>query len=330
MKESDRIEAFTRDIWEWYGRHKRTLPWRDLAEKDADRRAYLVLVSEVMLQQTQVSRVTVLYKNFIQKYPHTEALSKAKNSEVLIAWRGLGYNNRALHLRDAAKKIAHDFDGVVPREMETLQSLPGVGHYTAAAVRNFAFGIPTACMDVNIRRILHRFFVGPENADGTWKKDDAFLLKLAEKVLTRALQTADAPLSETSSALPSASADWHAALMDFGSLVMTKNSPKWDQFSKTLKTVCMAYGKEIKRTKNVIKKEPGRMLGSRFVPNRIFRGKIIEQLRDHPKGLTPDAIGQRVALDWTMGDHREWLHGLLSGLQKDGMIVSRGKAFRLA
>lgn len=315
MNEAERIHLFTTGIWDWFSVHKRTLPWRDLKEKDSDHRAYLVLVSEIMLQQTQVSRVIVLYKNFIQKFPRIEDLAKASNSEILIAWRGLGYNNRALRLRDAARKIAHQHDGMFPRTIEGLEAIPGVGHYTASAVLNFAFGIPAACLDTNIRRILHRFFVGVENADGTWNKDDAFLLRVAEKTMIAALNDGRG-----------SSADWHAALMDFGSLVCTKNSPKWDEFSGNLRLSCRAYGKEIKRTKKVNNNEPGRLLAGRFIPNRIFRGRIIEELRDTKRGLSSDEIGSRIALDWTLGDHGAWLEKLLRSLERDRMVRRlRGK-----
>lgn len=336
MTQSERIKRFTRGIWDWFARNKRSLPWRDLKEKDDNRRAYLVLVSEIMLQQTQVSRVIILYKEFIRKFSLIEDLAKASNSEILIAWRGLGYNNRALRLRDAARTIVTEKGGGFPRSLEELQPIPGIGHYTASAVLNFAFGIPSACLDTNIRRILHRFFVGPENPDGTWKKDERYLLKLAEEVLHCALGPSPrparrgTPLHRDGEGPGARTSDWHAALMDFGSLVCTKNSPKWELFSEDLKSSCMAYGKEIKRTKNMIKKEPGRLVAGRFIPNRIFRGRIIETLRDVPEGLPLDHLGSRVAIDWTMGDHREWLALIIESLGRDGMIEKRRGRFMLA
>ncbi len=333
MTESDRIRIFCHEIWAWFNVHKRTLPWRDLKTKDIDQKAYLVLVSEIMLQQTQVPRVIILYKQFIQKFSHMKALSKASNSEILIAWRGLGYNNRALRLRDAAKIIvaphpdplprgegnkSKGFNGRFPSSMEDLQSIGGIGHYTAAAVRNFAFGIPTPCLDTNIRRILHRFFVGPENPDGTWKKDDKHLLALAARVQDSALAMKKGTC-----------ADWNAALMDFGSAVCTKNNPKWLVFTQEMKSICMAYGKQIKRTKKLNKQEPGRMMAGRFVPNRIFRGNIVEALRDAKKPLTLSQLGSQAIPDWTMGDHREWLTKILSNLRRDELIQSAGNKFRL-
>lgn len=318
MNQDDRIRLFCSELWDWFSVHKRTLPWRDLREKNIDHKAYLILVSEVMLQQTQVSRVIILYKKFIQTFPTIKALSQATNTEILIAWRGLGYNNRALRLRDTARAIVSQ-GGRFPRERVDLQALPGIGHYTAGAIRNFAFGIPTPCLDVNIRRIIHRFFIGPENPDGTWPSSDRDMLPLAEKILHQAIAIKKG-----------SSADFFAALMDFGSLVCTKNNPKWHLMNKRMQSVCKAYGKEIKRTKKVIKKEPGRMMAGRFVPNRIFRGKIVEALRDAKSGLTLEDLGSTAVADWSMEDHREWLEFLITGLKKDRMIDVKRSKFVLA
>lgn len=353
MNRSERMQVFCAGILAWYAVHRRTLPWRDLKERDPNHRAYLVLVSEMMLQQTQVARVIILYKKFILTFPRIEDLANASNGEVLIAWRGLGYNARALRLRNIARIISHDLHGVFPTSMEDLQKLPGIGHYTAGAIRNFAFGIPTPCIDTNIRRILHRFFIGPENPDGTWKKDDAYLLGLAENLLMLVSQRAENKMWRSAGlagpragatplkgkgwstegkplGFPSVSAAWHSALMDFGSLVCTKNSPKWDLFPNGLKQCCKAYGRDVARTPRAQKKEPGRMMAGKFVPNRIFRGRIIEALRDAKKGLTLDQIGSQIAVDWTMGDHRIWLANVLRSLLCDHMIVKSSTHFRLS
>lgn len=403
MPEPDRIRIFVDEIWKWFAVHKRSLPWRDLPDDDPDHKAYLILVSEIMLQQTQVPRVIVLYKEFIRRFPRIEDLAKATNAEVLMAWRGLGYNNRAIRLRDTARtilgnskrQISHlrpfgDSGGhanynsekyqsnshlpalhyssdearsiacpskpegrsgvnyqFFPRSMTDLLALPGVGPYTAAAIRNFAFNLPTPCLDTNIRRILHRFFVGPENADGTWRKDDRWLMGVAEKVLKEAMlerrhrgfrrvrrsrgdndnfSSSDSSASSESSA---SSSSWHAALMDFGSLVMTKNNPKWNLLSPELRSICKAYGKRINRVQKVIKREPGREIAGKYIPNRIIRGRVVEALRDHPDGLTIDQIGPIVAMDWTMGDFRGWLQGIVQSLMKDLILEKQKRVLRL-
>jgi len=109
VKRQERIEGFVEEIWKWYANHKRDLPWRDLSIKDDTQRAYLILVSEVMLQQTQVERVKIIFKRFLDEFPTLQDLARASNKDVILAWRGMGYNSRALRLRDAAKEIVSRF-----------------------------------------------------------------------------------------------------------------------------------------------------------------------------------------------------------------------------
>jgi A/G-specific adenine glycosylase len=310
MKQSERSQIFVEEIHKWYLRHKRTLPWRDLAIKDDTQRAYQVLVSEVMLQQTQVERVKITYKNFLETFPTIESLAEASNGEVIMAWRGMGYNSRALRLRDTAISVVKNYNTNFPKEMKELQSLPGVGHYTAAAIRNFAFNLPTACLDTNIRRIYHRTFIGPEKADGTWKEHDRTVLKIAEKTLEKAVDHGFT------------GADWHAALMDFGSLVCTMRSPKWDICPLTSAGIMKsAYKTPVPESKAAkTRKEPGRMVGSIYIPNRIFRGKFVEELRNVPEGLTVLEVGRRICIDWDEAEHAEWIEELAEKLKKDQLI----------
>jgi len=330
-----RITAFVSGIAEWYAMHRRDLPWRrDLSTVDDTARAYRVLVSEIMLQQTQVSRVAVIYPRFLREFPSLGALARASNRDVLLAWRGMGYNRRALALRDCAADIvrasserlwragcandAVDF----PVEMQDLLSLKGIGPYTAAAIRNFAFNLPTPCLDTNIRRILHRTFVGPERADGTFAKDDRYLLSLAAEVLEEAMA---GPF------LLPGTAEWHAALMDFGSIVCTKTDPKWDECPLTEKGI-MKAAHRVRPMHRVraASAEPGRMIGARFVPNRITRGRVVDALREAADGLTLNRIGARVSGDWSFSLHRKWLGDILSVLEKEGMVAGRRNKFVLA
>lgn len=325
MNRSERITAFTSAIWEWYGVHKRSLPWRDMSIEDADERAYRVLVSEVMLQQTQVSRVQIVFKDFLDRFPLMEDLANATNSEVIMAWRGMGYNSRALRLRDAARTVVREYGGMFPRGMEDLLAIKGLGPYTAAAVRNFAFDLPTPCIDTNIRRILHRTFIGPENADGAWSAPDKEVLGIAEDVLAVAV-TDGVPGHDAR--------NWHAALMDYGSLVQTKNHPKWEQCILTARGLMLAttdnWAPPVRgAAKEKLKKEPGRTVGGVHIPNRIFRGKIVEALRDASAPLTAEQIGQEVCIDWAP-EHRAWLQGLVDKLVKDELIRRAGERYALA
>jgi A/G-specific adenine glycosylase len=318
----ERIDGFVETLHEWYRTHRRELPWRDLWKLRRDDRAYRVWISEVMLQQTQASRVIGSYKKFIQEFPTVEALGAATNREILVAWRGMGYNSRALRLRDGAKEIATKHGGKFPHAFEDLISIGGIGAYTAGAIRTFAFDLPTPAMDVNIRRILHRVFVGPENADGTWGADDKELMRILDDVIAAWL------------AAGHRGSDLYSALMDYGSLVQTKNNPKWEICALTEKGIMKATPKNWKPVARGTatekeKKEPGRYVGTTYVPNRIFRGRIVEALRDHPKGLKFEDIAK-----WISPDHGQepegWLEGLIKKLIQDGMMIQEGGKYFLS
>lgn len=319
MKNEERIAGFVEEIWAWYARHKRTLPWRDLAIRDDTQRAYMVLVSEMMLQQTQVPRVIIIFKRFLDQFPGIADLARASNKDVILAWKGMGYNSRALRLRDAAQIIMNEHQGIFPKEMDQLLSIKGIGPYTAAAVRNFAFNIPTPCIDTNIRRILQRTFVGPDTGDQGSAISDRELLKIAAEVLNHAVQTVPAGLK--------GGADWHAALMDFGSLVQTKSNPKWDICPLTENGLMKATPENYKplpltSSLALSRKEPGRMMGAKYIPNRIFRGRIVDELREHQDGLSFEMIGSGICHDWSP-EHHAWLEQLLRKLKADGLIAVR-------
>lgn len=316
MDRTERIEQFTDTLWAWFAKHKRELPWRDLPDPDATERAYKVLVSEVMLQQTQVSRVKIVFRNFLEQFPKMKDLASASNRDVLLAWRGMGYNSRALRLRDAAKELSLKKE--FPTELSDLRSIKGIGPYTAGAIRNFAFNLPTPCIDTNIRRVIHRTFIGPENADGTWKKSDKELLPLVEDVLASAL-------------CQGSTRDWHAALMDFGSLVQTKTHPKWEICPLTKRGLMKTTPKNFPKSfKAFISTEPGRLVGSKFIPNRIFRGKIVEALRDAPEGLTLEKIGREVCIDWDQVYLENWMKKLITKLVQDSLLRKKGARYSLS
>ncbi len=146
------ICRFQELILRFYEQHKRAMPWRETKD------AYAILVSEMMLQQTQVDRVRAKYTEFLSLWPSPAALAAAPLSDVLVVWQGLGYNRRARFLHETAKRVAERFGGRIPSSAKELRSLPGVGEYTAAAVAAFAFGVPTVVVDTNIRRVMIHFF----------------------------------------------------------------------------------------------------------------------------------------------------------------------------
>lgn len=152
------IKMFKKKIWSFYAAHGRDLPWR------RTRDPYRVLVSEVMLQQTQVERVKSFYEKFIKRFPSFSALARAKKSEVLRAWQGLGYNRRALALHELAGVVVKKFGGKLPNDRAMLETLPGIGPYTAGAIRVFVFGEPEIFIETNIRRVfIHSFFPKRKN-----------------------------------------------------------------------------------------------------------------------------------------------------------------------
>jgi A/G-specific adenine glycosylase len=143
---------FRRRLLRWFRRHGRDLPWR------RTRDPYHVIVSEFILQQTQVARVETYYRRFLELYPSIESLAAASPSMVRESWDGLGYYRRASNLHRLAQEVVRDHAGVVPADPVELRQLPGVGRYTAGAISSFAFEHPAAAVDTNVARVLRRAF----------------------------------------------------------------------------------------------------------------------------------------------------------------------------
>ncbi len=150
--DATQMTTFQRGLLAWYRRHGRDLPWRHTRDP------YEILVSEVMLQQTQVKRVLEFYPRFLARYPTAEELAAAPGGEVREAWAGLGYYRRADNLHRTAREVAERHGGRFPATPEELVQLPGIGRYTAGAVASFAFGADAAILDTNAARVLTRVF----------------------------------------------------------------------------------------------------------------------------------------------------------------------------
>ena len=151
----------------WDRVHRVDYPWR---RTEAD--PYATLVSEVMLQQTQASRIGPIFEAFLERFPTVEALAAARRADVLTAWAGLGYHRRAVALHEAARAVVRDHGGVVPGDPAALRALPGVGPYTAAAVASIAFGVPVATVDTNVRKVIARLMFGVERDEITTGQAD--------------------------------------------------------------------------------------------------------------------------------------------------------------
>ncbi len=204
------VKKFQKQVLNFYFRNRRAFPWRPpLLPLQADDTLdpYRILVSEVMLQQTQVERVVPYFVSFMERFPTVGALSGASVTEVLSVWQGLGYNRRALNLKRAGEMIDREWRGRFSRDAKTLATLPGVGPYTARAVVAFAWNIPEVLIETNIRAVyLHLFFTKQE------KVSDASILPLIFETLPSKVQTFSQSRGESCSIR-----EWYYALMDYGS-----------------------------------------------------------------------------------------------------------------
>jgi A/G-specific adenine glycosylase len=197
---SDR-QRFRRRLLQWYGRNGRDLPWRRTSDP------YHILVSEVMLQQTQVDRVLPKYHEWLAKYPSLQALADAPEDDVAETWRPLGYNIRPRRLHAIARESVARYGGELPADESTLRSFQGIGEYTAGAVLSFAFGQRAAILDTNVARVLFRVFVGRGDLKSHAMKKH--LWSISRAVLPRRRVF-----------------DFNQALMDFGATVCTARKPQ--------------------------------------------------------------------------------------------------------
>jgi A/G-specific adenine glycosylase len=194
-------QAFRRRLLAWYDRNGRDLPWR--FAKDP----YQILVSEIMLQQTQVDRVLPKYREWLERFPSFESLAARPVEEAVETWYPLGYNIRPRRLHSIAREAVARYDGTLPSDEATLLSFKGIGPYTAGAIRSFAFGQRAAILDTNVARVLFRVFVGKGNPKAHEVR--RHLWEVSRAVLPRARVF-----------------DFNQALMDFGAMVCPAKKPR--------------------------------------------------------------------------------------------------------
>ena len=273
-------------VLNWFDQNRRELPWRDTSP-------WGVMVSEFMLQQTPVHRVLPIWRLWLEKWPTPNDLASASRAEVITDWGRLGYPRRALRLQDSAKIISRDFKNLVPRSLEDLRALPGVGEYTAAAIMAFAFNESTLVQDVNIRRLFARVIDGVEFPTSSPSK--------VERELRRKL-------------IPSDGAKWAAATMELGALLCSSQKPKCDLCP--LKQQCAWRANGYPKSELIRKSQP--WAGS----DRQCRGTLVQALRENQKlSIT--------ALKNIWHDHSQ-VEKALKTLIADGLIESTGKSFQLA
>ncbi len=288
-----RERSIVSPVRRWYRRHGRSLPWR--GESDP----YRIILSEIMLQQTQVNRVLEKYPRFLRRFPSMRALARAPRGDVITAWSGMGYNNRAVRLHALASLlVARGMN--IPASAEPLLELPGIGKYTAHAILSSVHGLPVPVVDVNIRRLFSRVFWRMKST--AEMRSETEIWRIAGRILPRR-----------------GVYDWNQALMDIGATICRARHPSCT--ACPLSAMCASRTGMIRAPGGKPKKEPG-MNG---VPNRMYRGRIVEALRSARAGMTARALGERIYPGFSAREFR-WLESLLSALERDGLVsVMRGK-----
>ncbi len=343
LPDNECVAEAQRLLLDWYERVGRKLPWRETNDP------YAILVSEMMLQQTQVDRVLPKYREFLERFPTLTALAEAPTAEVIRAWAPLGYNMRAVRLQGIARQVVAEYGGQIPASVPELLKLKGVGRYTAGAIACFAHQQQVATVDTNIRRVLHRLFVGIEKPEAPAREDEVW--KLAE------------------AALPAGEAyRWNQALMDLGATVCAATMPACEECP--MQALCCAYHEVGEYTlfpsskglqallqqgraasaarKRTLAKSAyeagedgqdaaalGRVAETPAVyktqpftsTTRYFRGRIVDALRLLAPGERVNLmeLGPQVKADFS-ADDLAWLFGLTRRLAQDGLIALHGEA----
>ncbi len=299
--------ALQHAVLDWYALHQRDLPWRKTSNP------YAILVSEVMLQQTQVDRVIPKYRQFLERFPDFPSLASAATAEVIRIWAPLGYNLRAVRLQGIARQVVEACNGHLPQEVEALVKLKGVGPYTAAAVACFAFGQQTPVVDTNVRRVLGRMLLGVTRPP---PKELALAAKVSLPVV--------------------AASQWNQALMDIGATVCSVRQPRclscplqpWCRWANGRQEPALASAGSahaLAESRGTYRTQPPFKGSSRY-----YRGRIVEALRQtaHNEGMTVEELGAAIREGYGAGD-TPWLEGILQGLERDGLVKREGATIRL-
>jgi A/G-specific adenine glycosylase len=255
-----------------------------------------------MLQQTQVDRVLPKYEAFVARFPDFAALAAAGTGDVLRMWQGLGYNSRAVRLKQIADAVVQRFDGAMPSDAHTLRSLPGIGPYTVAAVRAFAFDLDDAALDTNVRRVTHRVLHGLEHPP---------------KVAMPALD------DDARALVPHGRGhDWNSAMMDLGATICTARSPKC--LICPLQPACAAAPIDPAQLENARAAHARKRSPQEAIPfeqtTRYARGRIIDRLRELPPGRRISLLDLHHEVTHRIGRSAEDLAALVEALARDGLV----------
>lgn len=293
-------------LLDWYRVHGRAhLPWRQTRDP------YRILVSEFMLQQTQVDRVLPLYEAFVAAFPDFGALAAAEAADAVRLWRGLGYNSRATRLHALACAVVERHGGSLPSDRAALLALPGIGPYTASAVRAFAFELDEVALDTNVRRIMHRTGFGLEYPP----------------------LAADAELdARARAALVGGTAhDWNSAMMDVGATICTARAPKC--LLCPLRAGCVAAPVDAAvlaaRAAQARRRSPQEAIPFERT-TRFLRGRIVDRLRDVPRGAALELEQLITDLEPLIpADRLSEIAAVAGALERDGLVERRGSGLCL-
>lgn len=296
-----KINALHSLLLRWYRKNGRAFAWRE------SRDPYVILVSEIMLQQTQTARVAEKLPVFLKRFPTVTALARAPRAAVIRAWQGMGYNRRAVYLHECAKHIYTKNSGRFPERTDELVQLPGVGKYTASAIACFAHGRRVPVVDVNIRRVLSR--VTKKQAGLHSVLDEREIWNIADAIL---------PAKHFY--------EWNQALMDIGATVCLKRSARCG--SCPLNRLC-ASAKTLMNKNSIADAPPKKQEPAHNgIPNRIWRGRIVELLRKK-KVSGVASLGKAIIPHFT-ADELPWLEKIISGLERDGLVLREKSKVTLA
>jgi A/G-specific adenine glycosylase len=290
------IKTFQDKILTWYSLHQRELPWRELPldPKTGMRDPYKILLSEIMSQQTQISRVVPKYRAWLEAFPTVEALAIAPVADVLKHWSGLGYNRRALNLKKTAQVIVEQHGGKFPKTEKELLALPGIGLYTARAIMCFAFDEQVAVVDVNVKKVIVvELFGNMRLGDSSRDPSTPFRSPQGNKMSDKEIALI------ADSLVPHGRAyEWNQALMDYSAKVLKKEKmdiPKQSTFK-----------------------------GSR----RFYRGQIVKLLIEkHEVALS--GVGKFIKKDYTEED-RELISSIVAEMEKEGFIRVKNGSITLS
>lgn len=291
------VKALQTKVWTYYKTHGRDLPWRNTTDP------YHILVSEIMLQQTQVPRVLIKYEEFLKKFPTIQKLASANTKDLITTWKGLGYNRRALNLKRTAEIVVGKHDGKIPSQYEKLIELPGIGPATAGDLLAFAWNMPAVVIETNIRSVfIHHFFNDKKSVH------DKDLLPLIEKSLDEKNPR-----------------EWYYALMDYGSMLKktvgntSKKSvhyttqSRFEGSNRQLRANIVAYIAEKPRTELSI--------------NKMFQKQRLQTRNALIKRFSKKSNGKTTAITLRVDKKDTNISQNLVNLSKEGFIEKRGKTW---